>query len=57
VNGFWLAQLAELKDGPTGSGEVARGGLSLAWNFSVTRTAVLTEAERSARPNTVLSLH
>jgi hypothetical protein len=25
-------------------GEVARGGCSLAWNFGVTRSAVLTEA-------------
>jgi len=27
-------------------GKVARGGCSLAWNYSVTRSTVFTEAER-----------
>jgi hypothetical protein len=40
-----MDDLAELADGPTGCGEVARGGCSLSWNCSVTKTAVLTEAE------------
>jgi hypothetical protein len=57
VYGFWPAQLAELADGPTGCGKVARGGCSLAWNFSVTRSAVLTEAGRRARTKKTLSLH
>jgi hypothetical protein len=35
-----------LADGPTGCGEMARGGCLFAWNFSVTRSAVPTEAER-----------
>ena len=51
---FWSAgDLAELADGPTGCGEVARGGCLFAWNFSVTRSTVLTEAERT-RPNATL---
>jgi hypothetical protein len=36
----------ELADGPVGCGEVTRGGCSYAWNLSVTRSTVLTEAER-----------
>ena len=36
----------ELADGPTGSGQVARGGCLFAWNFSVTRPNVLAEARR-----------
>jgi len=36
----------ELADGPTGCGAEARGGCSFAWNFSVTRSAVLREVER-----------
>ena len=47
-------QLVELEDGPTGSGTVARGGCLLAWNFLVTMTTVLTEAERT-RPNLTVS--
>ena len=43
--------LAELVDGPTGCGEVARGGCSFAWNLSVTRSTVFKEAERRTRPN------
>jgi hypothetical protein len=46
-----------LADGPTGCGEVARGGCSSAWNFSVTRTTVLTEAERRTRSDMTLWLH
>jgi len=37
VRGFWPVELAKLADGPTGCGKLARGGCSLAWNFSVTR--------------------
>ena len=34
VHGFWPAEeLAELADGPTGCGEVARGGCLFAWNL------------------------
>ena len=36
-----MEDLAELADVPTGCGEVARGGCSYAWNFSVTRSTVL----------------
>jgi hypothetical protein len=35
---FWQLELAELADGPTGCGEVARDGCSFAWNFSATRS-------------------
>jgi hypothetical protein len=31
--------------GPTGCGELVRGGFLFAWNYSVTRSPVLTEAE------------
>jgi len=32
VHGFWsVEELAELADGPTGCGEMARGGRSFAW--------------------------
>jgi len=56
VHGFWPVEvLAELADGPTGCGEVAMGGCIFVWNFSVTRTAILTEAEKRDRPN--MSLH
>ena len=41
-----MEDLAELADGPTGRGEMARGGCSFAWNFSVTGSTVLTEADR-----------
>jgi len=57
VNGFWpVEELAELADGPTGRGEVARGGCSFVWNI-VTRSPVLTGAERRAGPNMELSQH
>jgi len=36
-----LEDLAELQDGSTGCGELARGGCLCAWNFSVTRSFVL----------------
>ena len=55
MHGFGPVVLAELADGPTGCGEVARGGCIFACNFSVKRTTVLTEAERRARLN--MSLH
>jgi len=44
-----VEKLAVLADGPIGCGEEARGGCSFAWNFSVTRTTVLTRAERRTR--------
>ena len=38
MHGFWpVEETADLADGPTGAGEVARGGCLFAWNFSVTR--------------------
>jgi hypothetical protein len=47
---FWpVKEIAELAGGPTGCGEMARGGCSLAWNYSVARTAVFTEVERRTR--------
>ena len=47
VRGFWPAEeLAVLADGPTGCGEVARGGCLFAWNFSVSRLTVLMEEVR-----------
>ena len=56
MHGFWLVEvLAKLANGPTGCGEVARGGCTFAWNFSVIRTAILAEAETRATPN--MSLH
>jgi hypothetical protein len=57
VNGFWQVESAEQEGVPTESGEVARGGCLFAWNFSVTRSTVLTEAERRTRQNLTLSLH
>jgi sugar/nucleoside kinase (ribokinase family) len=46
-----------MADGPTGCGDLARGGFLFAWNFGVTRSPVLIEPERSTRPNMTLSLH
>jgi hypothetical protein len=38
VHRFWpVEELAELADGPSGCGGVARGGCLFDWNFSVTR--------------------
>jgi hypothetical protein len=48
---FWpVAEVAELADGPTGCGEMAGGECLFAWNFSVSRSTVLTEAEEDTRP-------
>jgi len=56
VHGFCPVEvLAQLADGPTGCGDVARGGCLFAWNLGATRTVVLTEAERKARP--YMALH
>jgi hypothetical protein len=58
MHGFWPVEgLAELVDEPTRCDDVARGGCLFAWNVSVTRSTVLTEAERRTRPNMTLSLH
>ena len=58
VHGFWPAdEFVDLADGPTGCGEVARGGCLCAWNFSVTRYCVPRQVERRTRPNMMLSLH
>jgi hypothetical protein len=45
--------ISELADGPRGWGKVAGGWCLFAWNFSVTRSNVLKEAERRTRPNTL----
>jgi hypothetical protein len=38
IHGFWpVEELSELAEGPTGCGEVARGGCLFACNFRVTR--------------------
>jgi hypothetical protein len=55
----WLLaveELGELAVGPTECGQSARRGCLFAWNFSVTRSAAFTAAERSTRPITTLSL-
>jgi len=39
--------LAKLEDEPIECGEVASGGCLFAWNFSLTGSAVIAEAERS----------
>jgi len=58
VHGFWPAdEFVDLADGPTGCGEVARGGSLCAWNFSATRYSVPTEVERRTRTYMMLSLH
>ena len=41
-----MEEFAQLADGPTGCGEVARGGCLFACNVSLARSAVSTEAER-----------
>lgn len=42
VNGFWpMEDFAELANGPTLCGEVARSGCLFAWNFWVTRSTVI----------------
>jgi len=52
-----VEDLALLGNGPNGCGEMARGGCSYAWNFSVTRSPLLTEAENRTRPIMTLSQH
>jgi hypothetical protein len=41
-----VVEFAQLSDGPTGGGEVARGGCLFAFNFSVARSTVPTGADR-----------
>jgi hypothetical protein len=54
MHGLWsVDRLKGLVDEPPSYDEVPRVGI---WNFSVTRSTVLMEAERS-RPNMMLSLH
>jgi hypothetical protein len=58
VHGLWpVEKLEELADESTGSDEKARGGRLFAWNFSVIRSALLTQAERRTRAHMTLSLH
>ena len=54
--GFWPVEvIAQLADWPTGSQEVARGGCLFAWNFSVTRSTLLMEADKKdTRPDMTL---
>jgi len=55
LHGFWpVEDLAELANGSIWRGAVARGGCLFARNFSVTRSAVYSEAESRTRPNTTL---
>jgi len=57
VHSLWsVRQLAGLADGPNGSDKVARSGCSFAWNFSVTKSTVLMEAQKRTRPNITLPL-
>jgi len=49
-----MVELAELADKPTECGEVVGHGCLFAWNFSGTRTAVLTEMVSRTRPNMML---
>ena len=52
MHGFWPVEvLAELANGPTEFGVVARGGCIFARNFSVIRTAILAVAETRTTPN------
>jgi len=44
---FWLVkELAEMVDGITGCSKVAGGWCIVAWNFSVTRSTILTGVDR-----------
>jgi hypothetical protein len=54
--GFSRVELVELAEGPTGCCKMARGGCRYAWNFSVTRSAVIEVAERRSRSNMALFL-
>jgi len=45
---FWpVKDSAELADGPTGCGDIARSRRLFAWYFSVTKSSACTEAERT----------
>jgi len=58
VLGLWpLEELSELADGPTGRGELARGGCLCAWDFSVTRSFVHVGGGGIGQTNMTLSLH
>ena len=47
---FWLVEeLAEVVDRPSGCCEVVRVGCLFAWNFSLTRSAVLLGVETRTR--------
>jgi hypothetical protein len=55
LHGFWsVEELAELANGSIWRSAVARGECLFAWNFSVTMSAVYSEAESRTRPNTTL---
>lgn len=49
-------EFAELADGSTGCGKVVKGGCIFASKFIVTRSQVITGADRKTRPNMILSL-
>jgi hypothetical protein len=58
VHNFWsVKQLVELVDGSSGSGKMARGVCSFAWNFSVTKSTILMKAQKRTKPNITLPLH
>jgi hypothetical protein len=47
-----------LEDELTGCSQVVRGGCSFAWNFTVTRSTVVTGVQREdTRPNMMLFMH
>jgi len=53
VHGFWpVKETADLAVGPTGCGDLARGGCLFAWKFNATRSTVFTEAEREGLDQT-----
>jgi hypothetical protein len=55
LHGFWRVEdLAELANGPSWCDAVARGGCLFDWNFSVTNSAIFSEAETRTRPNMTL---
>jgi len=57
LRGLWpVEELPQLAKGPTGCSGGARGGCLCQWNFSVIRSTVFTQAERT-RPNLTLSPH
>jgi hypothetical protein len=56
LDGFWpVEELAELADGPTERGDMARGVCLFAWNFSATRSTVLTEVCRCCISDSILA--